>query len=232
MNRRLIPADTRAVFFDAVGTVLHPTPGAPVVYAEAAVKYGLPADPAAILDRFREAYLRQEQADARAGWATDEMREVARWKAIVRETLPGAPPECFWDLYSHFAKPGAWRVPADVPVVLAALGARGLNLGLASNYDKRLKYVLWGHPELEPLFDRIVISSQIGVRKPGAGFFERLAEVADCRPSEVVLVGDDYENDYLGATVAGMRAILLDPKGRHPEVPDRVAGLDELLTRS
>jgi putative hydrolase of the HAD superfamily len=227
---RLIPDGTRAVFFDAVGTVLHPTPGAPVVYAAAAARYGLPADSGAILDRFREAFRLEEAADERAGWVTSEDRELARWRAIVRATVPGAPDECFDELFQHFARPEAWGVPDDAPALFAHLADRGLTLGLASNYDSRLESVLASRPELTPLAGQVVISSRVGVRKPGGGFFERLTHVAGCRPHEAVLVGDDYENDYLGATAAGMQAVLLDTKGRHPEVPARVASLAELTS--
>lgn len=232
MSDRLIPDGTRAVFFDAVGTVLHPHPGAPAIYAEAAARYGLAADSGVILTRFREAFRIEEAADERANWVTSEERELARWKAIVRATLPGAPDECFGELYYHFARPEAWRVPDDAPALFDHLTGRGLRLGLASNYDSRLEPVLAGRPELTPLAEMVVVSSRVGVRKPGAGFFERLTELAGCRPDEVVLVGDDYENDYLGATAAGMRAVLLDPKGRYPEVSERVIALGELLTRS
>ncbi len=229
MTARLVPAGTRAVFFDAVGTVLHPDPGAPAVYAAAAAKFGLPVDPAAILARFRAAFRREEVADERAGWATSEERELARWRAIVSEALPGAPPECFELLYRHFADPSAWRVPADAAAVFDRLAARGLALGLASNYDSRLESVLAGRPELFPLARFVVISSRVGVRKPHPHFFHHLTEIAGCRPDEVLLVGDDLGNDYLGATAAGVGAVLLDPKGEHPEVPDRIASLSELI---
>jgi putative hydrolase of the HAD superfamily len=225
----VIPPGARAVFFDAVGTVLHPTPGAPVVYARVAAKYGLPAGPADVLARFREAYLREEEADERAGWVTSEEREVARWRAIVRGTLPGAPDECFEHLYRHFARPDAWTVPADAAEVFDALADRGLVLGLASNYDERLASVLAGRPELSPLAGRVVVSSRVGVRKPGHGFFRRVADVAGCRPGEVVLVGDDLENDFLGATAAGMAAVLLDPRDRHPDTSPRITSLRELI---
>lgn len=221
-------AGARAVFFDAVGTVLHPVRGAPAVYADAAVRYGLPGDPAAILARFRDSYLRQEAIDEAAGWVTDEAREFERWQAIVRETLSGAPAECFDLLYRHFAKPESWEVPADAAGLFERLAGRGLVLGLASNYDSRLRSVLAGRPELERLGGRVVVSSEVGVRKPGAGFFARVADLAGCRRQEVVLVGDDLENDYRGARAAGMRAVLLDPSGRHSSVPDRVTSLDEL----
>ncbi|HET6574346.1 MAG TPA: HAD family hydrolase [Fimbriiglobus sp.] len=232
MSDPLIPADTRAVFFDAVGTVLHPTPGAPVVYAEAAARYGLPADPAAILERFRAAFRREEEADERSDWVTSEGREVARWRTIVRETLPGAPDVCFELLYNHFARPDAWRVPEEAVALFDHLAGRGLRLGLASNYDSRLESVLAGRPELAPLDGMVVISSRVGVRKPGAEFFARLTELSGCSHSEIVLVGDDYKTGFLGATAAGMRAVLLDPKGRHPDMSERVAALGDLLRSS
>ena len=221
-------AGAKAMFFDAVGTVLHPVRGAPAVYADAAFRYGLPGDPGAVLWRFRAAYLRQEAIDERAGWVTNEAREVERWRAIVRETLPGAPEDCFDFLYRHFAKPEAWEVPADSPAVFDHLAGRGFVLGLASNYDSRLRSVLAGRPELDRLRSHVVISSEVGVRKPGAGFFARLADLTGCRSEEVVLVGDDLGNDYLGATTAGLRAVLLDPRNHHPDVPDRITSLTEL----
>jgi len=229
VSGRLIPDGTRAVFFDAVGTVLIPNPGAVAVYAAAAARYGLPADPAVIRARFREAFRKEELADEQAGWVTSEERELARWRAIVRATLPGAPEECFEQLYFHFARPEAWRVPAEAVALFEHLTARGLRLGLASNYDSRLESVLAGRPELAPLAGLVAISSHVGVRKPAAKFFEHLTDLAGCRPDEIAVVGDDYGNDYLGATAAGLRAVLLDPDGRHPDVPERVGSLGELL---
>lgn len=222
-------AGAKAVFFDAVGTVLHPVRGAPAVYADAAVRYGLPGDPAAILARFRDAYLRQEAIDEAAGWVTDEAREVERWRAIVRETLPGAPDVCFDLLYQHFAEPNAWEVPDGATELFEELAGRGLALGLASNYDSRLRSVLAGRPELDLLCRNVVVSSEVGVRKPGAAFFARVAELAGCRRPEVVLVGDDLGNDYLGATAAGIRAVLLDTRGRYPDVRERIESLGELM---
>ena len=48
------------------------------------------------------------------------------------------------------------------------------------------------------------------------------------RPDEIALVGDDFENDYVGATTAGLVAVLLDPSDRYPEVANRIRSLGEL----
>jgi putative hydrolase of the HAD superfamily len=45
----------------------------------------------------------------------------------------------------------------------------------------------------------------------------------------VLFVGDDLGNDYEGATAAGLPALLLDPQGRYPHVPHRIASLAELV---
>ena len=225
-----MPPGARAVVFDAVGTVIQPAVSAPRVYAEAAARLGLAADPAVILGRFLEAFRAEEAVDERAGWATSEVREVERWRAIVAATLPGLP--VFDELFNHFARPEAWAVPDDVTATFAALQARGLRLGLGSNYDERLFAVVAGRPELAPLAGCVVVSSRVGVRKPGRAFFDRVCAELGCEPGEVVFVGDDLANDVLGATAAGMTAVLLDPLGRHPEVTQRVAALGELVLPS
>ncbi|MBM3980491.1 MAG: HAD-IA family hydrolase [Planctomycetes bacterium] len=226
-----VPRGARAAAFDAVGTLLFPNPPAPVAYADTARRFGLDLAPDAVRARFVAAYRREEAADAATDWATSEPRERARWHTIVTETLAGVsdPEACYQHLFDHFAQPGAWELAPGAADVLSALAARGLVLALGSNYDERLWSVLAGFPELDPLKDRVLISAAVGVRKPGAGFFAAVARAVGCAPSEVLFVGDDIENDYAGATAAGMPALLLDPDTRHPEVPHRIAALSELL---
>jgi putative hydrolase of the HAD superfamily len=230
MSRWVHPG-IRAVFFDAVGTLLFPEPPAPVVYGEAARRQGLAIPPEVIRRRFVAAFRAEEDADRAAGWVTSEEREVARWRRIVAESLLGVadPEACFRELFDHFAKPAAWSVNSDAAAVFAALGQGGLLLGLASNYDARLWSVLEGNPELAPLLDRVVISAMVGHRKPSQIFFDGVARVAECELAEVLIVGDDFENDYEGATAAGMNAVLLDQDGRHHDIPQRIKTLAELL---
>lgn len=229
-----IPPHVRAVFFDAVGTLLYPEPSALVVYAEVAQRQGLILQPAEIRTRFLRAYRAEEEADAAASdWKTSERREHDRWWRIVTETLAGVhdPEECFTILFEHFAKPDAWRVAIDAADTLQSLSRCRAKLGIGSNYDNRLWPVLDGFPELAPLFDHVVISAAVGVRKPGAGFFQHAAQLVGCDVGEMLFVGDDYDNDYQGATAAGLSAILLDPHNRYPDVPQRITRLGELVER-
>lgn len=201
---RWVPDGVLAVFFDAVGTLLFPTPDALVVYRRLAARRGVDLPEAEIRRRFVAAYRAEEALDAATGWATSERREQARWHRIVTETLCDVPdPDvCFRELFGHFADPTSWAVSSDAPDVLRALTDRGIAVGMGSNYDARLFPVLDGFRELDPLRGRVVVSAAVGYRKPAREFFAEVCRVAGCRPGEVVFVGDDVENDYDGAAVA------------------------------
>jgi putative hydrolase of the HAD superfamily len=223
---------TRAVFFDAVGTVLFPSPPATAVYARLARRYGAVIPEEVIRERFRTAFRGEEVIDQEACWVTSEDREVARWRRIVANTLTEIPDTTalFPKLFQHFSKPEAWVVGRDVGRVMTVLSGRGMTLGMGSNYDSRLTTVVAGHPELAPLRDRVVISAAVGVRKPGAGFFREVRRVAGCEPGQILFVGDDVVNDYEGALAAGFRTILLDLGNRHEDVPHRISALAELTS--
>jgi putative hydrolase of the HAD superfamily len=224
----LVGPDVRAVFFDAVGTLIHPSPGAVRMYADAAARRGvdLPAD--TVRGRFVAAFRAEEEVDRAAGWVTSEEREEARWRRIVADTLPEVP-GCFADLYEHFARPTAWAVDPDAAAVFAALAGRGIAVGLGSNYDHRLETVIDGHPVLAGLRPRVVISSRVGWRKPGRAFFDAVVAAAGCPAGAILFVGDDRENDFDGAAAAGLRPVMLDPAGRHADARPRIGRLAELV---
>jgi putative hydrolase of the HAD superfamily len=224
----------RAVFFDAVGTLIHPHPLPAEVYALIGSRWGsrLPVD--VIAARFRSAFAREDQVDRDAGWRTSEAREFERWRRIVGAVLDDVtdPEGCFQEMREHFARPEAWRCEPGVETVFAALAARGLVVGVASNFDGRLRRVLAGLPPLRSLW-RLVISSEMGWRKPAPEFFSGLCRVTGLAGDEILMVGDDPVNDAAGAEGAGLRMLLLDRRcqaGDHRCLP-RVADLPAALER-
>lgn len=227
----MLPTHIKAVFFDAVGTLIHPTLGAPRVYAEYAGRLGVDVSEATVRERMTAAYLAEERADERAGWVTSERREAERWRRVVAASLPdvGDTDKCFGDLFAHFGRAEAWTVDPEAGRVFAGLADRGLVLGMRSNYDARLHSVVAGIPDLAAVRDRVVVSSLVGVRKPGLAFFDAVRETAGgLAPAEIAFVGDDLGNDYDGATAAGMFAVLIDERDRHPGTR-RIRRLSELF---
>ena len=100
---------------------------------------------------------------------------------------------------------------------------------VASNFDGRLRPVLQGIDELAVWADSVVISSEVGRKKPHPQFYEATCRRLGLAPEQVLCVGDDEENDWNGPRRAGLSALLVD-RGRSPSGPSgRLAQLDELL---
>ncbi|MFO0843884.1 MAG: HAD-IA family hydrolase [Gemmataceae bacterium] len=228
-----VPDGVRAVFFDAVGTLIHPEPSAADAYLHFGRQFGckLPADE--IRRRFGAAFSAQERLDSTRGHRTDEARELARWRRIVAEVLDDVADAdgCFRALHDWFARPAAWRAEPGAGEALRRLDALGYAVGIASNFDYRLRGVVAGIDELRWV-RRLLISSEAGWKKPSGGFFTRLCELAGSPPSLVLYIGDDLDNDLAGARAAGLRAMLLAPGGRGAPLPpeDRLDGLADLFS--
>ena len=220
----------RAIVFDAVGTLIRPDPPAAYVYAAVGKRFGSVLDRDEIGRRFRTAFTRQEEVDQQAKFRTSESREVERWRRIVKEVLTDVTDSeaCFWELFHHFARPGAWRCEQETGGVLAQLAGRGYALALASNYDRRLRSVVAGITALAPL-QHLVISSEVGWRKPAPEFYAAVCASLGAREKDVLHVGDDGVNDYEGALACGLGAILFDPRGQTLAGVARIRGLAELL---
>jgi len=223
----MFESGTRAIFFDAVGTLLFPRVPVARTYVEFGRRHGVDLPEADVRLAFRHAFARQEEIDFKTAWRTDEKRECARWQAIVSEVLPEADGS-FDALWTWFSTPAAWTVNPDAGDVLRQLTGRGVVLGIASNFDSRLFGVIEAFADLAPLRRRAAISSLIGWRKPAAEFFAELVQLAECQAGEILYVGDDLQNDVQGAISAGLKAILYDPDGQSAEVP-RIARLRDLL---
>jgi putative hydrolase of the HAD superfamily len=197
----------RAVVFDAVGTLIHAEPSVGKVYAAIGRRYGCQLADADMETRFRIAFRRQERIDLDRQWTTSEAREERRWRDIVAEVF-GANDGAFAELYQHFAEPMAWRVDAAAAPLIASLRRRGMLVAMASNFDGRLHGVVAGLRPLAEL-DAVIVSSEIGVRKPGRSFFEAIEKRLGVRAAQIAFIGDDPVNDGQGAAEAGMRTLLL-----------------------
>jgi putative hydrolase of the HAD superfamily len=216
--------------FDAVGTLIHPRPAVAEVYERIGRLYGSKLRAPEIGPRFRRAFHEQDEIDRRADWCTDEAREKARWRAIVKSVLSDVPEmePCFHDLFDHFAQPAAWTCAVDAALVLESLAREGYRLAIASNYDRRLRAVVAGLADLKPVRE-IYISSEMGWRKPSNRFFHALVTHTQVQSDRILYIGDDHANDVIGAKSAGLQAWLLSPDGHVS--PGHVPSLTAILNR-
>ena len=122
----------------------------------------------------------------------------------------------------------------DMLISLREAGAGVYLLSNAQSCFTRHEIELLG---LDTLFDGIIISSEVGVKKPSPKIFHIAFERFGISPGDSVYVGNDLRDDVLGATTVGMRTayIQTEQSGEYPSLtlpsPTYVAADHEELSR-
>lgn len=118
---------------------------------------------------------------------------------------------------------------AESSAVLQALAARGLKLGLCSNLAAP-----YAAPVLRLLpfaLDAYAWSFEVGAIKPDPAIYAEVCRRLECRPAEVLFVGDTPEADLHGPRRYGMRSLLLRRDGPREgdAAADTIADLSGVL---
>lgn len=177
-----------------------------------------------------EALIRADKLNYR-GWPASYAR--------LAESLPWSPPG--FGPYEAFmrANMGRCAVPwPETSAVLERCRAMGLALGMITNGAAGMQNEKIDALGIRSYFNVIVISGVFGADKPDPAIFLHAAALAGLAPDEIAFVGDNPENDVLGAAAAGMTPIWMDhfsqwPEGRErPEhTAHRFADVPEILEK-
>ena len=131
----------------------------------------------------------------------------------------------------------AWYPRTDAPVngakrVVEALATQ-FPVGIVSNGLPDVQYTKLETLNIGHLFNCIVLSEELGIRKPDPAIFWHAADLLDVAPGDCLYIGDSYNNDVVGAKQAGMRVCWFNPgkKAVSGEAePDReIRSLEEIL---
>src|SRR5512144_511290 len=198
---------TRAVFLDALGTLLELEP--PWISLRDHVSAEVSDERLREALRAEMAYYREHSHEGRDEASLAELRE--RCAAIVSGKL-GI--EITVDELVESIRFSAYT---DVVPSLGMLRDRGLRLIAVSNWDCSLPRVL-ERCDLEGMLDGTVTSAGAGARKPDPAIFAAALELAGCGPDEAVHVGDTAEEDVAGARAAGIRPLLIDRQGTDGDI--------------
>lgn len=117
----------------------------------------------------------------------------------------------------HELLPGAAEVLDDL--------ARDHRIGLVTNGASCLQREKLAGCGLADRFDAVVVSGDLGTRKPDPAVFQRALDLLGARPGEAVMVGDSPERDIAGAHACGIRGVLLSAR-------EAVAGIPSAATLS
>lgn len=207
-------ASTKAIFFDAVGTLFYLNGTVGDHYALVANEVGL-ALGADQLDRaFYSAWKKMPQRAAING--PRENDDKGWWRELVNLVLDQVAPSLseldrdnFFEVaYEHFAEAGVWELYREVPGVLEQLKPR-FQLSVISNFDGRLRLIL-EHLGISKFFKHIFVSSELGADKPDPEIYRCALKFMDLEPNEVLHVGDDPERDWQAASAADLLVFQLD----------------------
>ena len=94
-------------------------------------------------------------------------------------------------------------------------------LGLVTNFPYSPgAYQVLDRFGLRPFFKAVVVSGEVGWKKPSQYIFEIALSKLSTKPEEAIFVGDDYKADIVGAKNAGMRTIFLCKEPFNSKIAD------------
>ena len=208
-------------FFDAFGTLIYPEPHAVEVYHRFGLHHGDLRSEAEIRQLFQRQL--KDIFGPQTNSATSAEIELEQWRTFVQRMFGHLPhwQTLFDELWEHFSQPQHWKLFDDVSESLLTLKRAGVGLGIASNFDGRLRSIIKGQPPLDEL-SWVFLSAEIGC-EPAPEFFQFIREHCQCPPSALWMVGDDWNLDAWPASACGWNAVHLDrthasPPRIHPIV--------------
>ena len=111
----MIDAAIRAVYFDAIGTLLFPRVPVAHTYSDCARRHGLAVTAEEVRGSIRDLFAGRKRSTY-CSWRTNEARERSRWQVIVTGVLPdGIGEACFKELWDWFGTADAWSVSRMPP---------------------------------------------------------------------------------------------------------------------
>lgn len=215
----------RTVIFDLDGTLRFNRPSSTDTFFDHAVSLGVPDD----VERRRRAirwthYYWAQSDELFVDLQTYPGSEDEFWLNYAVRSLRAfdCPEECINEIapfvhayMTHQHKPVSW-VPPEVPETLHALKTAGYQLALVTNRSKPCQEELAQLGLLE-FFDLALTAGEANAWKPDPAIFTQALERLGASANAAIYVGDNYYADVVGANLAGLQPVLLDPQQLFPE---------------
>jgi putative hydrolase of the HAD superfamily len=214
--------ELEAVLFDVDFTLVRPGPElGPEGYRRLGERHGLALDP----ERYEPARLAAIDTLKRHPELRHDDEIWIEFTEVIVRGMGGdadGARACAEEMTAAWETHANFELYEDALPVLEALRSAGLKLGLVSNTGRNLEEFVVHH-RLE--IDVAIGSRAHGYTKPDPTIFRAALERLEVEPAAAAMVGDSLEDDIEGAAAIGMRAVLIDRDGRHPEFMPRLEDL-------
>ncbi|MER7248575.1 HAD family hydrolase [Kribbella sp. NPDC000426] len=151
-------------------------------------------------------------------WLSGELTHQGQRRVRLREFLPvighPVPPtepeqdEFFEGYLKHYR--GSWTAFPDARPALEVARGNGWRVGVLTNGNTVQQNAKLAAIGLADLVDVVCTSEALGFSKPAPEAYLRTCEALGADPADVLMIGDNLENDVLGAQAAGLAARHLD----------------------
>lgn len=220
--------DVTHVFFDVDGTLLAATPSPAEIFRRALERKGK------LLDRDRvAAALRSPDLIVTLIRPLTSSLEPEFFRSVNARLLEylglRADDADLDDIHAAFERDVVYHAYPETLSTLKDLKAAGYRTGVVSNFSHRLPRIL-KEAGLAAYLDTVTFSFEAGAEKPHPKIFRTAVARANVPPERVLMVGDSYEADYLGARNVGFHAVLLCREGSRPGPCPAIRSLGELPT--
>ncbi|HAV10797.1 MAG TPA: hypothetical protein DCX22_04200 [Dehalococcoidia bacterium] len=215
----------KTVCFDFFNTLARYEPSREDTYVSICSEFGITADAQTlskslpVADKFWRDENRRSDIDNRT--KDDQM---AFWAQYITLILKGTGTAI--DIRTALAIMGRMRqfnwefkLFDDSLEILNILNDRKVQIGLISNVGKEMEdtYRKLG---IQSYLTFTVTSFEVGCDKPDPKIFRIAIEKSKVKPEEMLYIGDQYEQDILGARNVNIQGILIDRRGWNSNVTD------------
>jgi putative hydrolase of the HAD superfamily len=170
-------------------------------------------------------------AEYHNGKITKETLRHERFRSTFIElgVKPELVPHQFEDDYVKLS-PTKTNLFEDATKVLSYLQNK-YTLHIISNGFKETTLTKMDLSKLNPYFENVIISEDVGVNKPNPIIFEYALNTAKTDKEQSIMIGDSLEADIYGALNFGMEAIFFNPlrKEKPLDVKNQITHLNELI---
>lgn len=144
------------------------------------------------------------------GEMTQETLHVERFRRFLRQKSRGDDPEAVANRFAELLGQQAIPLPGAEAFVRALAAERPVVL--LTNGIARIQRDRLARSPMSALFQRVVISQEVGVAKPDPAIFQ--IALGGTAPDRALMIGDGISSDVLGANRAGVDVCWFNPTGK------------------
>lgn len=120
--------------------------------------------------------------------------------------------------------------PEENRDVLEFIFDRNNRMAIISNFDYApAAYMLLAKFDILKYFEKVVVSVEVGWRKPRPEIFLKALDLLGLAPGDALYIGDNYHADVVGAKTVGMDVIWINRKGE--EIHDQKFRPDHMVSK-